>query len=56
MRDWSELVHRHLASVRVDERRRGEIAAELAAHLEVIALAAGANGLVHIWGRGGWTP
>lgn len=34
MRDWSALVHRHLASVRVDERRRGEIAAELAAHLE----------------------
>jgi len=34
VRDWSALVHRHLASVRVDERRRGEIAAELAAHLE----------------------
>ncbi len=34
MRDWSALVHRHLASVRVDERRRREIAAELAAHLE----------------------
>jgi hypothetical protein len=27
-------VHRHLASVRVDERRRREISAELAAHLE----------------------
>ena len=34
MRDWSALVNHHLASVRVDERRRGEIAAELAAHLE----------------------
>ncbi len=34
MRDWSALVHRRLASLRVDERRRGEIAAELAAHLE----------------------
>jgi hypothetical protein len=34
VRDWSALVHRHLASVRVDERRRGEIGAELAAHLE----------------------
>ena len=34
MRDWSALVHRHLASVRVDERRRREISAELAAHLE----------------------
>lgn len=34
MRDWSALVQRHLASVRVDERRRAEIAAELAAHLE----------------------
>lgn len=34
MRDWSALVHRHLASVRVDERRRREIGAELAAHLE----------------------
>jgi hypothetical protein len=32
--DWSALVHRHLASVRVDERRRREISAELAAHLE----------------------
>jgi hypothetical protein len=34
VRDWSALVHRHLASVRVNERRRGEIAAELADHLE----------------------
>ena len=34
MLDWSALVHRHLASVRVDERRRREISAELAAHLE----------------------
>lgn len=34
MRDWSALVHRHLASARVDEQRRGEIGAELAAHLE----------------------
>jgi hypothetical protein len=32
--DWSGLVHRHLASARVDERRRREIVAELAAHLE----------------------
>jgi len=32
--DWSALVHRHLASARVDEQRRGEIGAELAAHLE----------------------
>ena len=34
MRDWSALVHHHLASVRVDDRRRREIGAELAAHLE----------------------
>lgn len=34
MRDWSALVHRHLASARVDERRRRDIATELAAHLE----------------------
>lgn len=34
MRDWSALVHRHLASVRVDERRHREICAELAGHLE----------------------
>lgn len=34
MRDWSALVHHHLASVRVDEERRREISAELAAHLE----------------------
>ena len=34
MLDWTALVHRHLASVRVDERRRREIGAELAAHLE----------------------
>jgi hypothetical protein len=34
VRDWSALVDRHLASVRVDERRRREIGAELAAHLE----------------------
>jgi len=34
VRDWSALVHRHLASARVDEQRRREIAAELAAHLE----------------------
>jgi hypothetical protein len=34
VRDWSALVHRHLASLRVDDRRRHEIVAELAAHLE----------------------
>lgn len=34
MPDWSALVQRHLASLRVDERRRAEISAELAAHLE----------------------
>jgi hypothetical protein len=34
VRDWSALVHRHLASVRVEERRRREIGAELATHLE----------------------
>lgn len=34
MRDWSALVHRHLASVRIDVERRREISAELAAHLE----------------------
>ncbi len=34
MRDWSALVHSHLVSVRVGERRRREIGAELAAHLE----------------------
>jgi hypothetical protein len=34
VRDWSALVHRHLASVRVEERRLREIGAELAAHLE----------------------
>lgn len=34
MRDWSAIVQRHLASVRVDERRRDEISVELAAHLE----------------------
>ncbi len=34
MRDWSALVRPHLASLRVDERRRLEIGAELAAHLE----------------------
>ena len=34
MLDWSALVHRHLASVRVDERRRREVSAELAAHHE----------------------
>ena len=34
MLDWSALVHHHLASVRVDDRRRREISAELAAHLE----------------------
>ena len=34
MRDWPALVHRRLASVRVDEDRRREIGAELAAHLE----------------------
>lgn len=34
MRDWTALVDRHLASVRVGERRRREIGAELAAHLE----------------------
>ena len=34
MPDWSALVHRHLASARVDELRRREITAELAAHLQ----------------------
>jgi len=34
VRDWAALVHRHLASARVDERRRREIGDELAAHLE----------------------
>jgi hypothetical protein len=34
VRDWPALVHRHLASVRIDDRRRREISAELAAHLE----------------------
>lgn len=34
MPDWFALVHRHLASARVDEQRRREITAELAAHLE----------------------
>ena len=34
MRDWSALVHRHLTSVRVDDRRLREISAELANHLE----------------------
>ena len=34
MRDWSALVRPHLASLRVDERRRLEIGDELAAHLE----------------------
>lgn len=33
MPDWAALVERHLAAIRVDERRR-EICAELAAHLE----------------------
>ena len=40
MPDWSALVHRHLASVRVDDRRRREIGAELAAHLEDAYVAA----------------
>jgi hypothetical protein len=40
VRDWSALVHGHLASVRVDERRRREIGAELAAHLEDAYVAA----------------
>ena len=40
MRDWTALVHRHLASVRVDERRRHEISAELAGHLEDAYVAA----------------
>jgi hypothetical protein len=40
VRDWSALVHRHLASVRVDDRRRREIGAELAAHLEDAYVAA----------------
>ena len=40
MRDWSALVHRHLASVCVDERRCREISAELAAHLEDAYVAA----------------
>lgn len=34
MRDWATLVHHHLAFARVDERRRREIGAELAAHIE----------------------
>lgn len=34
MRDWSALVHHHLASARIDERRRRDISDELAAHLE----------------------
>jgi hypothetical protein len=34
VRDWSALVQRHLASVRVEEERRRVISAELAAHLE----------------------
>jgi hypothetical protein len=34
VRDWSALVRPHLASLRVDDRRRLEIEAELAAHLE----------------------
>ncbi len=38
--DWSAIVHRHLASVRVDDRRRREIGAELAAHLEDAYVAA----------------
>ena len=40
MLDWSAIVHRHLASVRVDDRRRREIGAELAAHLEDAYVAA----------------
>jgi len=44
VRDWSALVHRHLASVRVDERRLREISAELAAHLEDACDAALRNG------------
>jgi hypothetical protein len=44
VRDWSALVHRHLASVRVDERRLREISAELAAHLEDAYDAALRNG------------
>jgi hypothetical protein len=40
VRDWSAIVHHHLASVRVDERRRREIGAELAAHLEDAYVAA----------------
>jgi hypothetical protein len=32
--DWPAIVHRHLASARIDERRRREISVELAAHLE----------------------
>jgi hypothetical protein len=34
VRDWSALVHRHLASLRVDERRRADISFELAGHLQ----------------------
>lgn len=34
MRDWSALVHHHLAAVRIDDRRRREMGDELAAHLE----------------------
>lgn len=34
MPDWSALVHRHLASVHIDEARRRAISAELATHLD----------------------
>ena len=44
MRDWSALVHRHLTSVRLDDRRLREISAELANHLEDAYDAALRNG------------
>ncbi len=34
MRDWSETVHRRLASLRVGHAREAEIRAEFAGHLE----------------------
>ena len=34
MRDWSALVHHHLAAMRIDARRRREMGDELAGHLE----------------------
>lgn len=34
MRDWSALVHRQLADLQIDEGRRRDVGAELAAHFE----------------------